>query len=194
MRLLWQAVLRERRIQGSTAGWIFPPGVQAATIFWTSFTSPDVIIRNTRCMRPFFFTWRTIMRKQEFFWKAIRINPIQEMIWSLLEFICICARLPVYIRTRFTPCPESAIFTCKKVTVFRFYGSCWSWILHTRRLRPRHYLCWKSSLARAAGVRSSIWKHGRSSARTWLFFTDWTASGGRYSASRQEETFLQRSW
>ena len=25
------------------------------------------------------------MRKQEFFWKAIRINPIQEMIWSLLE-------------------------------------------------------------------------------------------------------------
>ena len=38
--------------------------------------------------------------------------------------------------------------------------------LHTRRLRPRHYLCWKSSLARAAGVRSSIWKHGRSSART----------------------------
>ena len=62
--------------------------------------------------------------KQELFWKAIRINPIQEMIWVLLEFICICARLPVYIRTRFTPCPESANFTCRKVTAFRFYGSC----------------------------------------------------------------------
>ena len=28
------------------------------------------------------------------------------------------------------------------------------------------YWCVESSLARAAGVRSSIWKHGRSSART----------------------------